>query len=181
MSSRATSSVPGSDITLPSSSSSNKNYRDLSEEEILREIQHLRTQGIHYAAEKNISNLCEFTYNNTIKGDILVQKNINDSPSEFILTGIFQIDGRNFFMTSDGKWNPSNPIGTRFDQVKPTCHLLPVQRNANFPTSSTDFPSIINNIHAIESLANPHKSHDNSSIVIGNSTAIKLTHHLFTV
>lgn len=36
----------------------------------------------------------------------------------------FDIDAKSFFMTSDGKWNPNNTLGTCFDhwQVKPSRH-----------------------------------------------------------
>jgi hypothetical protein len=65
----------------------------------------------------NICSLCEFVYNKDIKGDMLVPKD-NDmkaKTSEFILSGIFAIDARNFFMTSDGKWNPNDTLGMHFE------------------------------------------------------------------
>ena len=48
-------------------------------------------------------------------------------------------------MTSDGKWNANNTIGTHFEQVKPSCHL-PVQRDPDFAFSSDNFSSIIANL-----------------------------------
>jgi hypothetical protein len=105
--------------------------------------------------------------------------------SEFILSGIFQIDARNFFMTSDGKWNSNNTLGTRFEQVKPSCLLHPVQRDAEFIRSLKDFPIIIENLRTIEALGDPRKTRDNISIVVNDpmhsTSAIKLTHHLFVV
>ena len=176
----------GSDLTATSSNTSPtafSSYRDYSAKDILVEIQQLQPQGIHYLANKNISSLCEFTYNNSLKGDVLVPKNLNanDSLQEFILAGVFQVDGRNFFMTSDGKWNPNNPIGTRFDQAKGICHILPVQRDPEFSIFTNDFPSFISNLRAIEHLMNPKKSSETSSVIIGDSAGIKLTHHLFVV
>jgi hypothetical protein len=56
-----------------------------------------------------------------------VPKETQSSLSECIFTGVFQIDARNFFLTSDGKWNANNSLSTQLDQVKPSCHLLPVQ------------------------------------------------------
>lgn len=188
MSPRTKSSTQGSDLSTTASisdtsSSSFTSYRDFSAQDILDEIQRLQSQGIHYLGEKNLTSLCEFTYNNTLKGDVLVPKdmNTNDSLQEFILTGVFQIDGRNFFMTSDGKWNPNNPIGTRFDQAKGICHISSVQRDPEFSIFSNDFPSLINNLRAIEHLTNPRKSPETNSVIIGDSSGIKLTHHLFVV
>ena len=159
-------------------------YRDLSGPEIFQQLRALQSDGIHYAADKDIISQCEFVFNRDVKGDILVPKETESPLSEFVLTGIFQIDARNFFLTSDGKWNSNNPLGTHFDQVKPSCHLLPVQRDHDFIFSSTDFLTIVSNLRAIESLANTRKTHDNLSVIIGDagqSSAIKLTHHLFVV
>jgi hypothetical protein len=113
-----------------------------------------------------------------------VPKETQSSLSEYIFAGVFQIDARNFFLTSDGKWNANNPLSTRLDQVKPSCHLLPVQGDPEFNFSSSDFPMIISNLHAIETLANPRKNCETLSVVISDSaqsSAIKLTHHLFVV
>jgi hypothetical protein len=78
-------------------------YRELSGVDILRRVQDLRSEGIHYAANDGILNRCEFIFSKDIKGDILIPK--GERLSEFILTGVFEIDLRTFFMTSDGKWN----------------------------------------------------------------------------
>jgi hypothetical protein len=84
------------------------------------------SHGIHYAADTNIISQCEFIFNKDIRGNILVPRGSQAPISEFVLSGIFQINPRNFFMTSDGKWNPNNTLRTCLDQVKATCHLLPV-------------------------------------------------------
>ena len=191
MSSQTRSATQGSDSTSsPKSPTTHHSpppftsYRDLTGNEIYKDLQDLDSKGIHYAVDKKVSLHSEFIYNKDIKGDILVPKNTKNDLSEYILAGIFEIDGRNFFMTSDGKWSSTNPIGTHLHQVKPSCHLLPVQRDTEFNYSSNDFPSIINNLHAIENIANSRKSRDVTSVVVGDSghpTAIKLTHHLFTV
>ena len=55
----------------------------------------------------------------------------------------FEIDTKNYFMTSDGKWNSNNPIGTHLHQVKSFCHLLPVRRDDEFSYSANDFPAIM--------------------------------------
>ena len=177
---------PSTTSTLPTESNlgdlnSNRNSTGTS---ILQQLEDLRSQGIHYAADENLSSQCEFVFNRDLKGDMLIPKDNSSSLSEFILSGVFEIDARNFFMTSDGKWNPNNPLNTRFEQVKPSCHLLPVQRNSDFSFSSNDFQKILNNLKAIEGIANPRKSRDHTSVIVGDtvqSSAIKLTHHLFTV
>ena len=77
-------------------------YWDLSGQDIYHKLQQLETEGIHYAADKAINSQYEFMFNKDFNGDILVPKNAEESISEFILSGIFQIDAWNFFMTSDG-------------------------------------------------------------------------------
>ena len=158
-----------------------KSYRDLSGPEILSEIQQLQSQGIIYAAKENIASQCKFVYNKERKGSILIPKDNTNNISEFVLTGVFEIDPQSFFVTSDRKWNSNNPLGLPFHQVKPSCCLLPVRRDINFDFSINDFPSIITNIHAIELLANPRRSRDVSSFVTGDPPSIKIVHHLFTV
>ena len=86
-----------------------------------------------------------------------------------------------FFMTSDGKWNQNNPLGNRFDQAKATCQLIPMKRNKDFSIINDDFSTIVENIRAIQNIANPHKSRDVSSFLIGNPPNIKIIHHLFVV
>lgn len=153
-------------------------YRELSGSEIFAEIQDLQSKGITYAGNENIASQCEFVYNKTIKGSTLVTK---DNASEFILSGVFEIDAKNFFMTSDAKWNSNNTIGLPFHQVKPSCLLLPVERNESFSFSSNHFPTIINNLRAIENLGNPRRSRDAASVIIGDPPAIKIVHPLFIV
>ena len=158
-------------------------YCDMSQAEMLNDIQELKNQDIHYAANQNIASECEFVYNKSIKGDVLVAK---DTQDEYFLSGVFELDAKSFFMTSDGKWNASNTASTRFEQVKPNCHLICPERlgdsDLSFPKE--DFPKIISNLHAIEALGNPRKSKDVYSVIHGESspiTSIRLTHHLFVV
>jgi hypothetical protein len=120
-------------------------------------------------------------FNKELRGDVLVLKRNQEPPSELVLSGVFQVDACNFFMTSDGKWNPNNPLGTCLDQVKVTCHLLPVDRNPEFNFSIQHFPNIIGNLCTIEGLANPRRSHDTASIIANDSNAIKIMHCLFMV
>jgi hypothetical protein len=78
-------------------------YWDLSGSEIFQEMQELLLDGIHYAADKDIASQCEFIFNRDLKGDVLVPKETQSSLSEYIFAGVFQINARNFFLTSDGK------------------------------------------------------------------------------
>ena len=156
-------------------------YRDQSGEKILEDLRDLETQGVYYAANKEVNAQCEFISNKDVKGDILIAKDGEKPNTEFVLAGIFQVDARNFFMTLDGKWNQHNQFGTRFEQVRPTCHLLPVVRDPGFKYSMDDFPSIVANIQAIENKVNPQKTREHVSVILNNPVAIKLTHHLFVV
>jgi hypothetical protein len=165
---------------LDSTHSSPTNQEELVSE-IQTDIQELKSQGIHYAGDENLTSQCEFKYDKNIKGEMLVAK---DTKNEFILCGVFEIDARSYFMTSDGKWNASNTAGTRFDQARATCQLLPTDRDSDLSFSKQDFPTIITNLHAIETLANPKKSRDTFSNVQGESpqtNCLRLTHHLFVV
>ena len=175
--------------TIESSSSTNRedssfiSYRNMSASDILTDIKQYESKGILYLANDNIIDLCTFTYQKNLKGEILVPKNNTNNISELVFAGVYQIDARNYFMTSDGKWNSNNPLGTRFDQVKPSCRLLPVQKT-DFTIFENDYSTIIANIRAIETLGNPRKSRDHHSIIVdepGQPSQIKLYHHLFSV
>ena len=111
----------------------------------------------------------------------LVLKNSKAPPSEFVLSGIFQIDPHNFFMASDAKWNPNNSVSTHLDQVRASCLLLPVDHDTDFNFSAQQFPMIIGNLQAIENLANPQHACSTSSFIINNSNSIKITHRIFIV
>ena len=156
----------------------NQSYQHSTEPEELTNIHQLQNEGIHYAADDYVRSQCEFVFKKDIKGEILAPKDKDAKFSEFILTGVFEIDPRSFFMTSDGKWNCNNPLNTRFEQVKPTCHLLPVMRNEDFSFSTNDFPTILSNLRAMK---DPRKSRDTYSVILSDTNAIKLTHRLFTV
>lgn len=180
-----TSSHPSSHHSSPtidtSSTMSGDSYEDMSVSEIVTELHNLQSEGIHYAADNDLDSQCEFVYNKSLKGSVLIPKDNASKTSEFILAGVFQIDPRNFFMTSDGKWNQNNAINSRFDQVKPSCHLGPIQRNEDFSLVNDQFSILINNIRTIQNLANPQKSRDVSNFIVGNPPTIKITHHLFVV
>jgi hypothetical protein len=91
------SSTVGSDSPSQHLSTNNNetifhSYRDLSASEILTETKDLQSQGIIYATKENIASECEFIYNKDITGNILVPKDKTNKISEFVLTGIFEID-----------------------------------------------------------------------------------------
>ena len=181
------SSTQYSDVSSPIASSSHdessisETDRDFSHIAILQDIHNLQPQGIHYAANDNITSHCKFFYNKDLKGEILVPTK-SPSVSEFLLAGVFQINARSFFMTSDGKWNSNNTLGNRFDQVRPSCHLSPVQHDSELAFSIEDYPAIVANIRAIENLPGHHKNREVHSILIeepGQPPIIKLVHHLF--
>jgi hypothetical protein len=77
--------------------------RDLTGPQILQQTQDLMSHGIHYVADTNIISQCKFIFNKDIRGNILVPRGSQAPIFEFVLSGIFQIDPQNFFMTSDGK------------------------------------------------------------------------------
>ena len=174
----SSSSTEITDISSPSSPCSN---RDITEPEILVQTRNLISHGIHYAANTDIASQCEFMFNKDLRGDVLILKGSQALHSELVLSGIFQIDTHNLFMTSDTKWNSNNPLSTCLDQAKATCNLQPVNQNTDFEFSAQHFPNIIGNLHAIKNLANPQRSRDTSSIIVNNSNAIKIIHHLFIV
>ena len=177
------SSTMRSSDNYENSSSTFTSYRNRSASEILTEIKQFETNGIHYLGNDNIVDLCTFTYQKDIKGEILIPKNNTNNISELVFAGVFEIDARNFFMTSDGKWNSNNPLRTRFDQVKPSCRLLPIQKD-EFSLFENNYSTVLANIRAIETLGNPRKSRDYHSIIIdepGQPSQIKLYHHLFSV
>ncbi|KII89506.1 hypothetical protein PLICRDRAFT_175682 [Plicaturopsis crispa FD-325 SS-3] len=59
-------------------------------------------------------------------GDLLVAKYDGDTPCEFIVHGVFEVDRRLFYLTPDGSYDPYNSFHTTFANHKLTCHLSPV-------------------------------------------------------
>jgi hypothetical protein len=119
-------------------------------------LQHLREleSGVFYLG-KNVALRCEFKYDSN--------SSTTQTPKAefwfiatplltrgFLLTGVFKIDPQNFFFTSDTRYNASSALNTRFEQIKPHCRLIPIHRHPELSFSSTDFPTIISNIQAIE-------------------------------
>jgi hypothetical protein len=160
---------------------SSHDHRNDSADEVLLRIQDL--DDVVYLGDKDILSKCDYFFDKNVNGNVLIRKNNNGHPIELLFAGIFEIDARDFFMTSDAKFNASN-TAIRFDQIKPHCRLLPVRRNSQFAISADDFPTIVSNIHAIEKLVAGRKGPDDVSVVVtsqGTPTSIKLSHHLFKV
>lgn len=137
----------------------------MSSTDILNKIKKYESNGIYYLANDNIVDQCEFVYDRNIKGEALVPKDNSNNISETTFSGVFEIDTRNFFMTSDGKWNSNNLLSTCLDQVKPSCRLVTPIRDDDFSSFTNDFQKIVANIRAIGKLGNPRNSRDLHSII----------------
>jgi hypothetical protein len=162
-----------------------RSHRDDSENNILERLRNLESHGIAYLGDKDIAAKTAFFFNKDINGDVLIRKDSSTTshPTELLLAGIFEIDARNFFMSSDAKYNSSSNTLSRFDQIKLQCHLIPV-RHSDFVQSFKVFPSVVTNIQTIEKTATGRRGHDDISILTGSyasPTGIKLVHQLFKV
>ena len=155
-------------------------HRDESGADIL---EHLRSlEDVVYLGDKDIVGKCDSFFDKTVNGNVVIRKG-DESPKELLFAGIFEVDARNFFMTSDAKFNPSS-TPMRFEQIKPHCHLLPVRRCSQFAYSANDFSTVVSNIQAVEKMVSGRKGQDDVSIVVtshGTPTGIKLSHQLFKV
>ena len=156
-------------------------YQNQSGKKILQHLCELQSERKYYAGDKDVNTQCKFFSNGDVKEDVLIAKNVENSDTAFLLAGIFQIDTQKFFMTSDRKRNEDNQCGTCFEQIQPTCHLVPVQQDLEFKYSAEDFPTIVANIQAIENQVNARKPAKHVSLLLDNLVAIKLTHCLFVV
>jgi hypothetical protein len=54
-------------------------------------------------ADTSVGSQCKFIFNKELRRNVLVPKGTEVPFSEYVLSGIFQIDVHNFFMTYDGK------------------------------------------------------------------------------
>ena len=121
-------------------------FRNLSETDILQNLCTLLSKGIHYLGDKNINDLCVFVFNNNMKGDMLILKGSQKPYTKFVVTGIFQINPRNFFMISDGRWTSTNTFNSPFERVKLSCQLRPLEPDSRFDISIKNFPTVLSNI-----------------------------------
>lgn len=105
------------------------------------------------------------------------------------MRGVFEIERRDFYMTSDANFDPRNDFNIKFETVKATCQLEVVNRDSRFGFSVTDYANVIKNIRALENLAPKQKGEiERLSVVTGSTNVasslnctIKLSHGLFTV
>ena len=75
-------SSPIASSTHDESSISSNNHQNSSDIASLQDIHKLQPQGIHYAANNNVTSHCKFFYNKNLKGEILVPTN-SQSISKF--------------------------------------------------------------------------------------------------
>ncbi|KAF8132271.1 hypothetical protein EV363DRAFT_1073599, partial [Boletus edulis] len=130
-----------------------------------------------YAGTCNLSQNMEFKPANL--GDILVVKNSTDS--EFILRGVYQVACNDFFLSPDGNYNPENALGTRFQDVKLNCRIIPPVSSA-YSFAIDDFIPCIDNLHAFERLLKHDRGESVGGMVHGSilgTTQVKVTHALF--
>jgi hypothetical protein len=145
---------------------------------------HLRNQTVsYYLGDVGLDQKCEF-FVGGMAGNSLVVKGDNETPLKFILSGVFEIDRRDFYFTPDASFDPANNFGATLEKAKASCWLLPVKRNPLYDFSKTHFPTYIANLNNLENKAPaPPQAERQSCIVQTNegTSAIKLTHALFEV
>jgi hypothetical protein len=144
-----------------------------------------RLPDIFYIGTTNLAAQAEYRIGGT-GGNQLIVKNNDAIPTEFIMAGVFEIDRRDFFFTSDANYHPEKhrDLDKKFESAKATCRLIPVQRDISYQFSAEHFATAINNLRALEKLAaTPKDSTIYSTIcnIEGGSHGIKLSHALFQV
>lgn len=145
----------------------------------------LRTlDGGYYLGDKDLPSKGQFRIGGR-EGNILVIKNDDTVPTEMVLRGVFEIDRRSFYMTSDGGFDPENPFGTKLSECKATCRLVPVNRDMSFKFSVNHYPTVIENVRGFEDKA-PADTKDTKISILQSLTgenqpilSIKLSHALF--
>lgn len=116
-------------------------------------------------------------------GNITIVKGSGENVVEFLVSGIFEIDGQNFFMTAERSYLPNSLYNRNFLSTKLACQLISVQKDKVFEVSHLDFSAIISNVKALEHLVSPKKDGISLSTVrkSGGVTSICLSHTLFAV
>ena len=150
-------------------------------DEILQNLRN-RTDS-HYLGNQDLDKKSEY-FIGGVTGNQLVLIADDDNPIEFLVTGVFEIDRRDFYFTADANFDPSNKFNGQFSKSKATCRLLPVKRHPMYDFAKKHFPMYISSIAALERKAPaPQTATIQSSIVNTDegSQAIKLTHALFQV
>ncbi|KAG1859458.1 hypothetical protein C8R48DRAFT_673992 [Suillus tomentosus] len=128
-----------------------------------------------YAAGASVVSQAEF-YDGGGEGDtITVKQSSSDEPTEFIMSGVFQIDYCDFYFTLYSNFDPNNSFYSNFSEVKLSFHLLPVTQDASFNFSYDDISNIVENLCALEKKALKEKScsiHRTVQIVGGAHTKV---------
>jgi hypothetical protein len=137
-----------------------------------------------YLGDEHIEKHGKFIFASYNQGNVLILKDSDAEPTEMILRGIFQIDKREFYMTSDAGYKSRNEWG--IEKSKPNCRLVPVIRDPSFNFTIIDFPKMLNNLHALENLI-PHGKNQVLSVIhhlTGEGDfhkSIRISHTLFVV
>ena len=102
---------------------------------------------------------------------------------EFLISGIFEIDRRNFYMGAEGSYFPNNIFSRNFAATKLTCQLIPVSKDPVYQVSRDDFGTIAANIKAVERVIGQKKGITTMSAVRESDgvISIRLSHALFAV
>lgn len=151
----------------------------LSPADILKDLRTESTLGF-YGATHNLQNRAEYLLGGW-DGDMLVLKNQTD-PMELIIRGVFDISRSEFYFTPDANFDPANSFNSELEDVKLSCRLT-ASRHADFKFSSSDFPSIVDNLRKIEKLVQKQPDSQSFSVIdsICGTETIRLSHPLFTV
>ena len=108
------------------------------------------TEGSYYIGDADLALRAKFYISGVKEGNTLVVQNNESEPTEFLLCGAFEINKRNFYLVSDGNFFPGNSFGSKFADVKASCHLTPICRDPSFKFSIEAYPITVKNIQAIE-------------------------------
>ncbi|KAF8425809.1 hypothetical protein L210DRAFT_3653056 [Boletus edulis BED1] len=127
------------------------------------------------AASPNIVGRVEFQTGKV--SDILMRK---DTQSEFVMRGVYQIARNDFFFTPDGNFDPANTFGSRFQDVKLSCRLIP-PTSSDFDFTIKDYPICLQNLRSIERLVALGKNQETLGAIAEHlgKPQFKLAHSLF--
>jgi len=140
-----------------------------------------------YAASANIGEDAEYFYGGH-RGSSLIFKGTSGEAEEYLLSGIFEVDHRDCYLSLDGSFDPNNALRQALSDVKLNCRLRPVQRDPDFAFSVQDWPLFIKNIKKLEDMAPLENGEDRKNVlhvIQGTSSTdggfIKIVHPLFEV
>jgi hypothetical protein len=137
-----------------------------------------------YLGDEHIQKHGKYMFAGYSHGNVLILKDSDADPTEMILRSIFQIDKREFYMTSDAGYKRRNEWG--IEKSKPNCRLVPVIRDPSFNFTIIDFPKMVQNLQTLEKLG-PRTNDDVLSVIHelrGEGDfhkSIRISHALFVV